>query len=77
MRMSLAGDRFYAVALLSVLVLCSLAFTLRGQSARLGARIDDSQRTQLSGRVPRRAQPQYDRGAIEPSFVIDYVERCY
>jgi subtilase family serine protease len=50
------------------LSVCLFASVLPAQQDRITATIDARYSTAVRGGVPRQAQPQYDRGAVEPDF---------
>jgi subtilase family serine protease len=58
------------------LVLCVLIFSTFAVAAppdRITTAVDSSQIIRLSGGVPQRAQPLFDRGPVEPSFKLGYM----
>jgi len=60
----------------SALILCILLFSSRSFAAapdRIAGAIDASQTVRLAAGVPRKAQPQYDQGAADPSFKLSYI----
>ncbi len=52
----------------AALVVCWFASVLPGQQDRIVAPIDAHVSIVIRGSVPRQAQPQFDRGAVEPDF---------
>jgi hypothetical protein len=54
-------------------ILLTLAAALHGQTARVVGQIDESRRIELRGNTPSRARPEYDRGLVHPSLVLDPV----
>jgi subtilase family serine protease len=56
-----------------VFIGCVLATLLPAQQDRLGGAIDGRRSVVIRGSVPARAQRQFDRGAVEPSFRMSNV----
>ena len=66
---------FSMIKLLTI-ILCILICSTPSFAAapdRITGPIVSSQLIKLSGGVPRRAQPQYDQGPVDPSFKLSYM----
>ena len=66
---------FLTAKLLTIIFCILICSTLSFAAApdRITGPIVSSQLIKLSGGVPRRAQPQYDQGPVDPSFKLSYM----
>jgi uncharacterized protein (TIGR03437 family) len=62
-----------APALIALFISAALAATLDAQPDRIGARIDSTRSVVLTGHVPPRARPEFDRGPVTPLLPIPAV----
>ena len=56
-----------------ILPFLGLSAALYAQQYRIAARIDNNQRVTLRGHANPNARPQFDRGAVSPSFALPAV----